>query len=446
LFDRFARENDKFGSGIHAIWGIIDGKTQLQAIRFDKSKFTTVEAKSWLEKHDYKPTSFQVATGIKEKIMRKIKKDSSQPEYMGVFLDEGNFTFASAVGSDANGVPTQRFIKDIIHSGSYTHPLFGWNLDVNVKRMDDWVEKFNAMQKNGVDVEVVVDHREDAEGVKGYVKEMFREGDTLYCIPEMIGQKGIDLASVVKNVSILVDRDYKDGKGNNYGEAISHVSIVQQPIVSNQNKFVPIAASKGKFITYPIFLLSQGDPKMNKTVLEELKKKLGIEDELTDDNILEMIGGQFETTNKLHKTQVGELENQLEGLKLELVESKKAASKISPEVKIDPNLAEQMGVTAEDQLNNLIESGKITPASKDIAVKLFIGPSGKRNLMALSLKSGQPSLFSGLVEILKTNDPVELGEKANIMALGRNTPGEIKEVDEDLTKEMIEDANSGLEK
>ena len=46
-FKSFTRTNDKFGTGIHAIWGKNPGgSVQLQAIRFDKEKFTVAQAKS----------------------------------------------------------------------------------------------------------------------------------------------------------------------------------------------------------------------------------------------------------------------------------------------------------------------------------------------------------------------------------------------------------------
>jgi len=63
-YERFRRENDKFGPGIHAIWGITsDGKSELQAIRFDADKFTVAEAKAWLEEHGHKPILFEPASG-----------------------------------------------------------------------------------------------------------------------------------------------------------------------------------------------------------------------------------------------------------------------------------------------------------------------------------------------------------------------------------------------
>jgi len=59
---RFRRQNDKFGSGIDAIFGITkDGKAELQAIRFDKTKFTVSQARAWLKAHDHKPILFESA-------------------------------------------------------------------------------------------------------------------------------------------------------------------------------------------------------------------------------------------------------------------------------------------------------------------------------------------------------------------------------------------------
>jgi len=65
-YKRFRRENDKFGTGIHAIWGIKDegGKevVELQAIRFDASKFTEAQARAWLKDHDHHPIFFEPAS------------------------------------------------------------------------------------------------------------------------------------------------------------------------------------------------------------------------------------------------------------------------------------------------------------------------------------------------------------------------------------------------
>ncbi len=59
---RFRRENDKFGPGIDAVWGIgRDGQAELQAIRFDAGRFTPEQAKAWLKEHGHEPILFEPA-------------------------------------------------------------------------------------------------------------------------------------------------------------------------------------------------------------------------------------------------------------------------------------------------------------------------------------------------------------------------------------------------
>jgi hypothetical protein len=59
----FRRINDKFGKGIHAIFGKLKGDDSmtLQAIRFDAAKFTVEQAKKWLTEHKLKPIKFEPA-------------------------------------------------------------------------------------------------------------------------------------------------------------------------------------------------------------------------------------------------------------------------------------------------------------------------------------------------------------------------------------------------
>jgi len=63
-YSRFARNNNRFGDGIHAIFGRrkTDGKSELQAIRFDKTKFTVAQAKKWCKDHDHTCKPFEPAT------------------------------------------------------------------------------------------------------------------------------------------------------------------------------------------------------------------------------------------------------------------------------------------------------------------------------------------------------------------------------------------------
>jgi hypothetical protein len=65
--DSFRRENDKFGDGIHAVFGKLKGEDSmtLQAIRFDADRFSPDEARKWLEEHGYHPIVFEEAAAEK---------------------------------------------------------------------------------------------------------------------------------------------------------------------------------------------------------------------------------------------------------------------------------------------------------------------------------------------------------------------------------------------
>ena len=63
-YERFRRENDKFGEGIDAIWGVTDdGKAELQALRFDAKRYSLDAVRNWLREHGYEPLEIEPATG-----------------------------------------------------------------------------------------------------------------------------------------------------------------------------------------------------------------------------------------------------------------------------------------------------------------------------------------------------------------------------------------------
>jgi len=66
-YKKFRRQNDKFGVGIDVIFGITaDGKTEVQAIRFDATKFSEDEAKKWAKEHGFSGT-FEPAKKMSKK-------------------------------------------------------------------------------------------------------------------------------------------------------------------------------------------------------------------------------------------------------------------------------------------------------------------------------------------------------------------------------------------
>lgn len=66
-YESFRRDNDAGGPGVDFIYGILAaGGTELQAIRFDKDRYSPAEAKAWLKDHDFTAILFEEATGERE--------------------------------------------------------------------------------------------------------------------------------------------------------------------------------------------------------------------------------------------------------------------------------------------------------------------------------------------------------------------------------------------
>jgi len=76
MFDEFRRENDAFGEGIHAIYGIKDGVSELQAIRFDAEKYSVEDAQMWLDENDHDPILFEPAL---EESVEPMVEENAEP-------------------------------------------------------------------------------------------------------------------------------------------------------------------------------------------------------------------------------------------------------------------------------------------------------------------------------------------------------------------------------
>lgn len=75
---KFARKNNEFGEGIDVIYGVTStGKSEIQAIRFDKTKFSEKAAREWLTKHGYTNKGFEPAAktdSVDDSIIRNVQR------------------------------------------------------------------------------------------------------------------------------------------------------------------------------------------------------------------------------------------------------------------------------------------------------------------------------------------------------------------------------------
>jgi len=61
-YDSFRRRNNGGGRGVDYIFGIKDGTSEIQAIRFRTQFYTVAEARAWLKRNDFEPIQFEPAT------------------------------------------------------------------------------------------------------------------------------------------------------------------------------------------------------------------------------------------------------------------------------------------------------------------------------------------------------------------------------------------------
>jgi len=64
MFQKGSMRSKELSGGVRLILGKLDNSTSMtvQAVRFDKNKWTTERARKWLKDHDYKYISFEKAT------------------------------------------------------------------------------------------------------------------------------------------------------------------------------------------------------------------------------------------------------------------------------------------------------------------------------------------------------------------------------------------------
>lgn len=190
-YERFRRENDKFGEGIHAIWGIkADGTVELQAIRFDKERFTPEQARKWLKEHDYSPLEFEPASSSESKL--------STVERTAILLEQGEY-------------PDKQLIIDD-------------------KLMESLVENFNEPAP------VVIEHNRHSIRL-GWLAEIWRKGKQLFgklvlkrSASELIDESGVKGVSV----GLLLDES---------APKIEEVSVTARPRISAAHVFSSSAAA-----------------------------------------------------------------------------------------------------------------------------------------------------------------------------------------------------------
>lgn len=164
-------------------------------------------------------------------------------EYPIIAGSTGDLALSVSDTEQVDGVPVRRFVKDVIRVGNYRMPN-GNGIKVDAARLSHWVAETKRYMRNGnaVSIPKVHDTTGDPDLNRGWVEDLWVDGDTLRARVRMIGEDAIK-AAARSYVSLFSPPKFTDGAGVKYEWPILHVALTTMPVVPGQDGFLPIAAS-----------------------------------------------------------------------------------------------------------------------------------------------------------------------------------------------------------
>ena len=334
-----------------------------------------------------------------------------------IFASTAASVAAGAEWTDDNGQPHRKYIKDLVRIGTWSHR--NGTTEITEADIDHWALTFAAMKAEGVGVTIPGgenphENQDNADANRGQVLDMYREGDRLVGVLELIGSDGIVAASRA-DVSIATIPELKTGKGTVYKNAITHVALTPVPVVSGLGKF-KIAASRGGTVSVPVLRLAQEYAMDWKKIAQACGlDPATLTDETAEDAIIKAVSGMTASVKAAPKPE------ELKAAREELA-TLKLTRKDAPEP--DPVLVRLSAENREMKLSRLVSEGRITPAEKDAHAAIWIGAENAG--LKLSLDTRGDGMFAATIDALSKREPMKLGGKTGGQgtALARNVPGE----------------------
>lgn len=366
--------------------------------------------------------------------MPKARKPSA-PTTPIILATEGDGFRSLGAEAERAGQPVERFRKDVLHAGRLSHPADGWTEDFTPDRLRKIADETRRLIANGHEPHVPAGHVRyaDAETNRGWVKSLDVEGDRLFAELELVGADAIKEAARNK-VSVFIEPQFQDGKGNKYGEVITHIALTPMPVQTGQDAFVAIAASaEGKdTINVPVAkLAAEPDESKDKamSLIEMIAKLTGkqVADEAAAAAALEEWANSMQAM-KADAAKAASLAKENEALK-----AKAEGKQVEKPSAMVLKLARE---NREMKLNALVQDGKITPAVRDRLSATWAAKDS--DALALSMDDTSDKRFDEMIAALGENDPVKLGEQTKKQTLAASHDphkgGDEPRVDPDIEK------------
>jgi len=297
----------------------------------------------------------------------------------------------------------RRFLKELVKTGTYEVKGDTFKIDGNL--LDTFAASFEAMKAAGVDVPVPSGHTLDPDKNRGWLRDMYRDGDSLFGVIELVGDDAIAMAGRA-DVSIFAENEFVDGKGSKYPWAITHVALTPVPVVPDLADFVELKAARdGGTVKAKVYRLSR-DPKGPTMDWKKIAAAFGHDGELTDSNAEQVLLGLAE--------------------KLKTANATIAASRKTEPAPLHPQVITLSAENRRGKIQRSVERGRLSTKAAELLEAAFVGPDCKAIKFDMADGGPQNSVFDQVMAAIEANDPVPLGEAikgGRVAALSREVPG-----------------------
>lgn len=136
------------------------------------------------------------------------------------------------------------FAKDVIHDGTWVHPLTGRVIEFNQARRENLAQTAMKYLKNGNKIPMPDGHVIDTEANKGFWPGPFTNIDRdLYAVAQPLNPKTIEQCSTgeADAVSVNIEFNHADPEANVYDEVFTHICLTNYPVVTRQKKFLALS-------------------------------------------------------------------------------------------------------------------------------------------------------------------------------------------------------------
>lgn len=305
-------------------------------------------------------------------------------------MKENNYIFSlqtfPAVGVGMSNSGLTQFRKEVIKVGKYIHPATKKAFEVTVDLLNHWVATFNRWVGAGNAVPIPLGHSKvnNPEANAGWVTGLAVENDSLFGIMELSDPK----LSLTTDVSLCVDGEVMDGRGNKYTNIITHIALCTDPVIAGLGKFMKLSLSKGE---------------TNMEFLKKIAKALGVKgDEPTEELVLSALAEKVKPPQEKQEW---------------------------PQTDVTDPLVKLVSENRSIKLSNLVKAGLITPAVKDVIAAKYVEPK----VLALSMEKQADDGFDVLYDVLKQNHPnALLAEKSGVQSLQLSNQSAKKSENPDL--------------